>query len=85
MEKNVFNTCDNGITSLVQISTSKSHPPCPRCGSNHRSLGAGECSHTWSLLCAKCDRREAARIRSCFIKWLGESELAQIKNQGGLV
>jgi hypothetical protein len=85
MENIVFNPCDNGITSLVQISTSHSHPPCPRCGSDHRKLGAGFCPHQGSLLCAGCDRREAARIRSGFIKWLGESELAQIKNQGGLV
>jgi transcription elongation factor Elf1 len=50
--------------------------PCASCGSTERKLGVGKGQHTASLKCAECDR---------FIKWLGKSELAQIKNQGGLV
>jgi endogenous inhibitor of DNA gyrase (YacG/DUF329 family) len=84
MEKKVFNTCDNCITSLVQISTSKSHAPCPRCGSNHRSLGASGSSHFCSLLCALCALPEAAAQSSRFIRWIGKSELVKIQNQGGL-
>ncbi len=84
MENIVFYPCENGIKSLVQISTSHSHPPRPRCGFDHRKLGAAKGPHQDSLLCAGCDLRFAAAQRSRFIRWIGKSELAKIQNQGGL-
>jgi hypothetical protein len=49
---------------------------CSARGSTERKLGAGKEPNTASLKWAVGDR---------FIKWLGKTELAKIKNQGGQV
>jgi len=83
IEKKLY-PASQDITNPVQR-VSPNALPCASCGSTERKLGAGFGSHTAELRCGECARRSAAAKLYRFIKWLGESELAQIKNQGGLV
>ena len=82
MKQNDFVPCDNRITYYPVFRTNPNHLPCASCGSTELKLGAGKEPHTASLLCGKCERRDAASQRDRFIKWIGKSDLAKIENQG---
>lgn len=73
MKREIFNSCDDGITRALNQQLSRNITPCAKCGSKERKLGAGKAPGQSSLLC-ECGK---------FIKWLSAKEASTIASHKG--